>query len=111
MHRRTGLSLTDVNFLNDAAVIVDCDALPRGHVELRRWSQRSSPAHFAENHWRKRLDAFMQHNVPCGTRKIDCTVGNLHARPVGSTMIVDAKRKKLQKLTIIMASSNGLPKF
>jgi hypothetical protein len=25
--------LTDVNFSNDAAVIVGCDALPRGHVE------------------------------------------------------------------------------
>src|SRR4030081_2130833 len=30
LHRRTGLSLTDVNFSNDAAVIVGCDALPRG---------------------------------------------------------------------------------
>src|ERR1700730_2094512 len=36
MHRRTDLSLTGVNFTNDAAVIVDCDALPRGAADYFR---------------------------------------------------------------------------
>jgi hypothetical protein len=58
-----------------------------------------------------RLDAFMQRNVPCGTQKIDCTVGNLHARTRWLNYDSRCEAKKLQKLTIIMASSNGLPKF
>jgi hypothetical protein len=53
----------------------------------------------------------MQRNVPCGTQKIDCTVGNLHARTRWLNYDSRCEAKKLQKLTIIMASSNGLPKF